>query len=316
MEKELKQLLRDRAEEMRLPPDIPRPVLRRARRHRRVTGALAGVATIALVAVGFVGIRAALDQRTEVRTPVGPPTIEPTPSPSVTTEPTPSPSPTEATLGFPFPVCDVTWVQGHFRDVDTLGTAYVATRKGDVGECPQVGFTMIGMDLDGDGEVDASHGPIECYPINCLAFAAPDLDGNGTSELAVVQQHGSVLGLQFYALGEGGVEIIPVVVAPPGDPEGGFEPGEQPLIWASGGDGFNHNALRCEDEPGGRTLVAISAVQDPPDRVESVWKAHETTFQLRAGGELHVIDTRDFEEPRTSGRPEFDSEDQLCGLEP
>jgi len=72
VENELKQLLRDRAEEMRLPPEIPRPVLRRARRHRRINGALAGVAAFAVIAVGIIGVRAALVHRTGVSTPAGP----------------------------------------------------------------------------------------------------------------------------------------------------------------------------------------------------------------------------------------------------
>lgn len=304
MENELKHLLRGRAEEMRLPPEIPRPVLRRARRHRRITGALAGLAAIALVAVGFVGIRAALVQRTEVRTPIGPPT----------TQPTPSPSPTEATLGFPFPVCDVTSVQGAFRDSETLGTAYVATRRGDVGGCPQPGdaFTVVGIDLDGNGEVDASHGPIGCFGVNCRAFAAPDLDANGTSELAVMQQWSSVPDVKFYVVEDG--EIVPAEVIPPGDPEGGFEPGEQPLLSLNGGDGFNSYALRCEDRPEGRVIVAVFGTQDPPE--SGVVKAHETILQLRTGGAIHVTAIRDFEEPFAPDGQSFVQKDRVCGLDP
>ncbi len=316
MENELKQLLRDRAEEMRLPPEIPRPVLRRARRHRRINGALAGVAAFAVIAVGIIGVRAALVHRTGVSTPAGPPTVEATLSPSATTQPTTSPSPSDSIVGLPFPVCDVSSVEGPFRDPDTLGTAYVATRRGEVGGCPQPGsaFTLIAIDLDGNGQVDASFGPIECNPINCLAFKAPDLDGNGTSELAVIQEHGSVLGVKFYAVRD--EAIVPVEVAPPGDPEGGFGPGDQPLFWLNGGDAFDTYALRCEDDAKGRTLVAVSAVQDPPDRVDSVWKAHETTLQLRASGELHVTGTRDFQEASTQDWPSFVLEDRVCGLNP
>jgi len=316
VENELKQLLRDRAEEMRLPPEIPRPVLRRARRHRLINGALAGVFAIAVIAGGIVGVRAVLVHRAGGSRPAGPPSVGATQSPSATTEPTTSPSPSDPTLGLPFPVCDVSSVEGRFRNPDTLGTAYVATRRGDLGGCPPPGsaFTLIAIDLDGDGQVDASVGPIECNPINCLAFQAPDLDGNGTSELAVIQEHGSVLGVKFYAVRD--EAIVPVEVAPPGDPEGGFGPGDQPLFWLNGGDAFDTYALRCEDDAKGRTLVAVSAVQDPPDRVDSVWKAHETTFQLLASGELHVTGTRDFQEPSTQDRPSFVLEDRVCGLNP
>ena len=81
-------------------------------------------------------------------------------------------------------MCNVTSVAGVFATgVD--GTAWVATKTGDVG-CPSLGDGMqvVAVDVSGDDEADASFGPLECDPW-CSAFAAPDVDGDGTDELLI-----------------------------------------------------------------------------------------------------------------------------------
>jgi hypothetical protein len=61
---DLKTMLDEKAEEMRLDPRIPRGVLRRARRRRAANAALAGAVTVGLALGAFVGARALLDQTT------------------------------------------------------------------------------------------------------------------------------------------------------------------------------------------------------------------------------------------------------------
>src|SRR5919109_3421451 len=66
---ELKELLQDRAERVRVDsgPRIPRPVLRRARRRRALTGLVAGLTAAAVVAGAVVGLQAAFrEQRKQV----------------------------------------------------------------------------------------------------------------------------------------------------------------------------------------------------------------------------------------------------------
>jgi len=63
---DLKDLLREKAEEIRLSPEIPPPVLRQARRRRVITGALAGALTLGIAVGTMVGVRAALNQGAHV----------------------------------------------------------------------------------------------------------------------------------------------------------------------------------------------------------------------------------------------------------
>jgi hypothetical protein len=67
MDSELKQLLRDRADEARVEPTIPPAVLRRARRRRAGTVAMTGVVAAAVAAGALVGVRAAIDRGGAVR---------------------------------------------------------------------------------------------------------------------------------------------------------------------------------------------------------------------------------------------------------
>jgi hypothetical protein len=59
---DLKTILDEKAEEMRLDPRIPRRVLRRARRRRAANAILAGTVTVGLALGAFVGARALLDE--------------------------------------------------------------------------------------------------------------------------------------------------------------------------------------------------------------------------------------------------------------
>jgi Tol biopolymer transport system component len=252
--------------------------------------------------------------------------FEPTWQPLIggTTETTPTPTPVTSPdpeagrdIGLGFRVCNVTSVQGHFGDAGTVGTAYVATKHGDVGPCPNAGEAdnVVAVDVTGDGQADASYGPIRCEVV-CTAFAAPDVDGDGIDELLVQDVAFSIAGLKLFKIGVTGVAdspfLNPAIVAPPGDPAGGFHPGKEARLWL-GGDAFDSTALRCETGPDGRVLVATSAESRPHDSVDAVWYAHETTLMLRNDGTLNVVGTRDFEEPTTSGSPSFATRGGLCG---
>ena len=237
-------------------------------------------------------------------------------TPSVSSPPTsPSPSAQATTdIGLGFPVCNVTSVQGHFGDAQTVGTAYVASKRGDVGPCPNASEAdnLVAVDITGDGRADVGYGPIRCE-VACSAFAAPDVDGDGTDELLVQDVAFSIAGLRLFKIGlADSPAIVPVTVAPPGDPAGGFEPGKEVRLWL-GGDEFRLDALRCETGPDGNVLVATSAESKPHDSPDAVWYAHETTFKLRRDGALEVVGTRDFQEPATSESPSFAAREGLCG---
>jgi Tol biopolymer transport system component len=239
------------------------------------------------------------------------PTLEPE-------KPVTSPNPEAGRdIGLGFPVCNVTSVQGHFVDAQTVGTAYVATKRGDVGPCPNASEAdnVVAVDVTGDGKADVSYGPIGCE-VACSAFEAPDIDGDGTDELLVQDVAFSIAGLRLFQIDVTEMsdppQIVPVEVTPPGDPAAGYEPGKPLGLWL-GGDAFRLDALRCETGPDGRVLVATSAESKPYDSPDAVWYAHETTFMLRHDATIDVVGTRDFEEPATSESPSFATRGGLCG---
>ena len=236
------------------------------------------------------------------------------PLPNISVEPTPRPPGED--LGLGFPVCNVTSIEGHFTSADTNATLFVGTKAGDLGGCPQPedAFNVIALDTDQDGVADASFGPIECT-IECRAFSAPDLDADGTAELLVVQSGGSILGLGLFDVDVRGSEPVlePITVARPGDPEGGFEPGEVVRLLL-GGDEFYLDTLRCGDPDmrHGPGLIVTTAESLPHDSPDARWHAHTTVFAL-VDGSLQVMDIGDFTEPAGVDAPSFQSGETLCG---
>ena len=206
-------------------------------------------------------------------------------------------------IGLGFPVCNVTSVPGRFADPNTPGVAFVATRIGDQGGCPDAtgAFNVVAMDLSGDGVADTSYGPIVCENAACVAWAAPDVDGDRTDELLVQNVAFSMPGLKLFdLLGDGadGLALVPVTVAPPGSAEfgyEGFEGGTEPQFWISG-DAFSAASIRCEPSNGERAFVSVAAEIVPPDAPDAHWEVVETVFLLR-DGQLRVVDVREFTHP-------------------
>jgi hypothetical protein len=245
--------------------------------------------------------------------PLGEPT-SPSPVPSATPAETPTPQ-GGTDIGLGFRVCDVTSVAGEFAPgVD--GTAFVATKMSDLGRCPSSvtghALQIVAVDVTGDGMADAHFGPLECDPF-CTAFAAPDVDLDGTDELLVENIQFTIAGLRLYEVRADPPDVFPVTVSTPGYPEGGLAPGLEPQLWI-GGDAFDMDTLRCATSPDGRVLIQTSAVAVPGDTPDSVWQAAETVFALNADGTIAVVSSRTFQEPVEPGPPSFRaSGDGLCG---
>jgi WD40 repeat protein len=219
-----------------------------------------------------------------------------------TTGPSPTPTgSTQAGPGLGFPVCNVSSVTGTFGSPGAQGTAYVATKLGDGTDCPPVdgGFNVIAIDLDGDGVADTDYGPIECE-LECRVFSAPDLNGDGISELLVVQRGGTELAMGLYMMeanfGPNGVGPVPAEIAPPGDPDHGFRPGRPALLF-TGGDAGNAERLYCEGSGGHTLLWQFLGSMVPFDSPDAVWKVHEIAFTLESDGMLHVFNTKNYEAP-------------------
>lgn len=236
----------------------------------------------------------------------------------VSPQPPPSPSPSESPvpeaqdIGLGFPVCDVTSVNGNFAPGVT-GTAFVATKTGDVG-CPELGggLQVVAVDVSGDGLADVSYGPLAGCDPWCSAFAAPDVDRDGTDELLIQNIQFSIAGLRLYEVRADPAELFPVTVSTPGYPQGGLPPGAEPQLWI-GGDGFRLDTLRCMVTPAGRVLIQTSASQVPPDSPDSVWRATATWFSMNPDGSVSVVDVGTFDEPVGTDPPSFAQDNGVCG---
>jgi hypothetical protein len=294
------------------PSGVYEDLIRRRERRRMVGRMTLGVVSVAVVAACIVGvlILSRVFGPTESR-----PGADGGVAPSVQV-PTPADvARTGEDIGLGFPVCNVTSVAGVFAPgVD--GTAWVATKTGDVG-CPSLGDGMqvVAVDVSGDGAADASFGPLECDPW-CSAFAAPDVDGDGTDELLIQNIQFSIAGLRLYDIGsDPQPTVIPVTVSSRGYPGEGLAPGAEPQLWI-GGDAFETNTLRCfEAGPTGpgRILIQTSANQVPPDSPDSRWHGFGTWFDLQPDGTVTIVDHGNFEEPVGSGPPSFAQLKRLCG---
>jgi len=89
--------------------------------------------------------------------------------------------------------------------------------------------------------------------------------------------------------------VFAALVAPPGDPEHGFEP-ELPPELLIGGDAFELDALTCEESVDGCVLIVSTATQEPPDSPDAVWRVHETVLRLASVGVLEILESRDYDE--------------------
>ena len=220
-------------------------------------------------------------------------------------------------IGLGFPVCDVTSVAGEFAP-GVAGTAYVATKMSDLGRCPNSGtgraFQIVAVDVTGDGVADADFGPLECDPF-CTAFAAPDVDVDGTDELLVQNIQFSIAGLRLYdgASRPGGG--LPRDRVDAGLPGGRARTRAEPQLWI-GGDAFDSDTLRCRRRrPDGRVLVQTSAVaRARRHRRTRSGRPRETVFALNADGTIAVVSSGTFDEPVEAEAASFVAPgDGVCG---
>jgi hypothetical protein len=115
--------------------------------------------------------------------------------------PVTSPTPSVENLGFDFPVCRV--MSMPITIAGTPRTAYVVSKATGGCPAPGEGHRFAGVDVDGDGAIDANVELHGCYPpVGCEAFAAPDVNGDGTSEIATSEAGADGYGVSLY-------EVIP-----------------------------------------------------------------------------------------------------------
>ena len=194
------------------------------------------------------------------------------------TQPATEPSPTApvGVLGLPYPVCDVSTMP----ITTPLGQGSAAVFTHADNGCPtkpgSEAVVGVGVDLNGDGALDATTGPVpDCY-MSCEAFAAPDLNDDGTSEIAVSNQGADGYGISLYAVTTSSPSIAPITKD--GDP---FQ-----FAWV--GVVTHANAAHCETtDSGAHTFVLTDAEFDSPTTVDSVSYSIQSTSI--SGASEHVI---------------------------
>ena len=247
------------------------------------------------------------------------PSDEPVPTP--TASPTSSADPDDIGLGFP--VCNVRMLGGDAEgdgapDFDGDGrvdTAYLATKKSDVGGCPQAdtASNILGIDLTGDGKIDVESGPVGCQ-LDCRPFMAIDLDDDGDHELLVQQLGGAILGLVPYGIidVDGAPALSPLVVVPPGDPDNGFAVGEPATFYAGGDEGFSAS-VECRGSGADRVLIATTGQLDSIEQ-PTRWTIRRTTFRLGTEG-LVVVEREMFDQlVKDVITPGSEQETSLCAV--
>jgi hypothetical protein len=232
------------------------------------------------------------------------------PQPSATPVPTPS---GVIDLGFAFPVCNVQTLEGDYDGNGTTDVAYVATKVSDAG-CSQANQAdnVLGVDLDGDGRVDADGGPIACEPA-CIPWVATDLNVDGDAELFVAQLVSPIVGLTPYQLIDegGGPALVPITFAPPGDPPNDLPTGEPPVLYVGGDEGFSAR-LECSPTEAGNVLNAVTGHLDSIEQPTS-WTVRQSIFQMD-GDRFRVLDSITSHEPVGDQGPFGSAVDpQLCG---
>lgn len=209
-----------------------------------------------------------------------------------------TPAPALADPGLGFPVCNVESLSADFDDNGVVDTAWTATKAPDAGPCPTFdgSFTVVAVDVTGDGVADGSAGPLE-HCLACHPFAATDLDGDGVRELVVAEQSSSVTQYALFSIyphrAKTGQALKPITVAPPGDPDAGFQDGEPFTFWAGGDEGYA-SYVQCADDPSDLLITQTShPVEGPGSDVRRV----QYTELRFADGRMQVIGRNDSTEP-------------------
>jgi hypothetical protein len=172
------------------------------------------------------------------------------------------------------------------------------------------------LDIEHPGRI----GPVprwafpECR-VGCTLLAAPDVNADGTDELAVVPLAFTILDVVLFDASDELAGPVVITVAAPGDPAGQFEPG-RPARLGFGGDAFSAFNVRCETRAGARVMVATAAESLPHDRVDARWHVHETVLRFAAADDaFHVVSVDAYTLP--TGGPEdqrlFADNNLFCG---
>jgi hypothetical protein len=219
-------------------------------------------------------------------------------------------------IGLASRMCDVQKLGGlELLGDGTKSTAWTAYPVNAEGHCPRNPEYLVAVDVTGDGVPDASTGVslVNCPYVGCFPLGATDLDADGDGEL-IVSTGFSEMDQGYFSIDVNGhdARISPILVAAPGHPAAGIEPGA-PLVTSAGGDEGYASWIMCEGYPEAPVLVYTRVLGIVESDKPEDW--HEVKLQLQADGMFHVVDARDASLPpdQDPGWPR--STDPACGID-
>jgi hypothetical protein len=221
-------------------------------------------------------------------------------------------------IGLGFNLCRLEALNGiDFLGDDVNGTAWVGTRLTKNRSCPALyeGESIVAVDVDGDGSAESWAGPLaRC--IGCSPFDTTDLNADGTLELVVTLQYGSVTEYTLFALqpvpGNGPPELQQVTVAEPGSLPN-FRAGKPVSLWAGGDEGYSAR-IECENYPDAPVLIATTGdhpVEGPGSETRTV---ERTRLVLGTDGTISVQGTERFTEPTNADPSAVSFTGRACGV--
>jgi hypothetical protein len=250
--------------------------------------------------------------------PIPPATPSGTPSESAIETPSESPSGPSAmppNIGFP---CGGSEVVADFDGDWLLDRAIVAPTGAKFYDPPVPCPSSLPPPPPSSITVAWGNGAQGTWPLSecdsaCAAYAASDVDSNGTAEFAIeVDEGASTQFLEFLELVSSEAGPVVFEVIPPGTDA---HPGNQPLKAATGGSVTHQDFVTCQTAEGGSPQLITTAAELSQD--QTTWNLAETVFDFDGSAEIHdgqprtalafaVASTRDYTEPAdpSGGPPE------------
>jgi hypothetical protein len=250
------------------------------------------------------GVPVATASSSVAHEPTGSPTESPSPSPTPTESSSPEPSPSATPTGeAPFIgyACGSSEINADFDGDGRLDAAMVHWSDIVLDHPPPCPSLAPGDTADWRIDVEWGNGVTGAWPLpecdwTCRAYSSYDLDGNGTSEFALVVHGGASTDfLNFFELPA--EEPGPILFAEASQ--------STPLELAAGGSVTHMDFVTCQtDGSGGPQLVSTAAALSQDG---STWNLTETVYAFDpsapAGGDPRTADAFSVASTNTSTQP-------------